>query len=95
MTEAHREKKTLLLLFGNLGDPENVAFFTELFDSEEVKAYLAKNYLIFGIENGTAEANHVSNEFAIIQVPHFATIFCQNDTEYTVIEEYKGDLNVG
>ena len=38
--EAHREKKTLLLLFGSLSDTDNIEFFTQLFDSEEIKQYL-------------------------------------------------------
>lgn len=57
-----------------------------------VKDILSEHFIIFGVDHGTQEAQHLSNEFAITQAPYAAVILPTSYTEYNTIEEFKEEL---
>lgn len=59
----------------------------DLFNDEETVKMIASNFLVFGIETGSAESNALSAEFEIKEIPFFGTIICKSDTKYDLIDK--------
>lgn len=89
--EGHRQKKPILFIFGDFMIDEIKEILRDFFGDEEILKDLSKNFLVFGIERGSAEANSLSLEFGIKEIPFFATILCKSRENYDVIESYNDD----
>lgn len=60
----------------------------EIFENEEVVGIMNREFIIFGLETGSTEANTLAMEFEIKEIPFFGIIMAKSETEYDVIENY-------
>lgn len=74
VAQGYRTKKPIMFIFADLMIDEIKEILKEIFNDEEAVRTLANNFLVFGIETGSAEANSLSIEFAIKEIPYFATV---------------------
>lgn len=63
--EAFEENKLVLVIYADMNDVNSGSFLMDLFASIPVVDILAEHYIIFGVDHGTQEAQHLSNEFGI------------------------------
>ena len=91
VADGKSDKKPILFILVDTMIEDNQLVLREIFNDEETLKILSKNYIVFGLETGSQEANAYTQEFGIDEIPYFGTIICKSDTEYDVIESYKHD----
>ena len=87
VSESYKQRKPILLIFGDLMMEEIREILKDLFNDKETVKMIASNFLVFGIETGSAESNALSAEFEIKEIPFFGTIICKSDTKYDLIDK--------
>jgi len=88
VAEGFRLKKPILFILGDLMVDEIRDIMKEIFQDQEALKFLSQNYLVYGLEIGTEEANLLSQEFDIKEIPYFATIMSKSENEYDIVESY-------
>ena len=93
--QAYYERKPLLLIFADLSEPTNLAFLNAILEDDvETWEALTNEWLVYGIENGqSAEAQNLTIDFGIAEVPFFASIMPRTHADYSTLEEYKDPLD--
>ena len=85
--ESFRLRKPILFIFADLMIEDIREILKELFNDNETAKILSSNFLVFGIETGSTEANTLSVEFEIKEIPYFGAIIWKSATEYDIIDK--------
>lgn len=86
--QGFRDKKPILFIFTDLMLDEIKEILKEIFNDEDALKSISSNFLVFGLETGSPEANALSLEFSIKEIPYFAWVMAKSETEYDIIENY-------
>jgi hypothetical protein len=88
VAEANAQLKPILFIFTDFLVEDTRLILKEIFEDEEVLGIINKQFLIFGLETGSTEANSLTMEFDIKEIPFFGAIMAKSDTEYDMIDSY-------
>ena len=61
--QAWRSKKALLIVYGDNSDREISDHIVQFFNDEGVQSELEQNFVVYGIQSGSAEGDQVNQEF--------------------------------
>jgi hypothetical protein len=88
VAEAFAKQKPILFLFTDFLVEDTKLILKEIFENEEVVRTINNEFVIFGLETGSTEANTLAMEFEIKEIPFFGIIMAKSETEYDVIDNY-------
>ncbi|CAI2368434.1 unnamed protein product [Moneuplotes crassus] len=88
---AYANRKPILFIMADLMTDDSKDILKAVFHDEDTLKIISENYFVFGIESGNPEANALSLEFNIREIPHFGVIMAKSDSDYDVVESFADD----